>query len=97
MLRRADFLTEAVQAIWAWPVDVVRGRAEEPAVRSGSAADADFVVSRAVADLEKLTRWSPPLLRTGGRMLAMKGERAEDGSRRRSARDGRVRRVASRW
>jgi Trk K+ transport system NAD-binding subunit len=37
---------------------------------------ADFVVSRAVADLEKLTRWGLPLLRPGGRMLAIKGERA---------------------
>ena len=32
--------------------------------------------SRAVADLEKLTRWGLPLLRPGGRMLAIKGERA---------------------
>ncbi len=41
-------------------------------------ADSDIVVSRAVASLDKLTRWSFPLLRTGGRMLAMKGERAEE-------------------
>jgi len=36
----------------------------------------DAVVSRAVASLDKLTRWSMPLLRSGGRMLALKGERA---------------------
>ncbi|HEY5150757.1 MAG TPA: RsmG family class I SAM-dependent methyltransferase, partial [Mycobacterium sp.] len=59
------------------PVEVVRGRAEEPGVRS-RLADCDVVVSRAVASLDKLTRWSFPLLRTGGRMLAMKGERAEE-------------------
>ena len=40
---------------------MVRGRAEEPAVRA-QRAGADFVVSRAVADLEKLTRWGLPLL-----------------------------------
>ena len=40
--------------------------------------DADVVTSRAVADLVKLTRWSLPLLRPGGRMLALKGERAAD-------------------
>jgi 16S rRNA (guanine527-N7)-methyltransferase len=31
-----------------------------------------------VASLDKLTKWSLPLLRPGGRMLAIKGERAED-------------------
>ena len=54
----------------------MRGRAEEKAVRE-AVGDADVVVSRAVADLEKLTRWSLPLLRADGRMLALKGERAD--------------------
>ena len=36
----------------------------------------DAVVSRAVASLDKLTKWSVPLLRPEGRMLAIKGERA---------------------
>jgi 16S rRNA (guanine527-N7)-methyltransferase len=39
-------------------------------------AGSDVVVSRAVADLVKLTRWGMPLLRPGGRMLSVKGERA---------------------
>jgi 16S rRNA (guanine527-N7)-methyltransferase len=38
----------------------------------------DAVVSRAVASLDKLTKWSVPLLRPGGRMVAMKGERADE-------------------
>jgi 16S rRNA (guanine527-N7)-methyltransferase len=38
----------------------------------------DAVVSRAVAPLDKLTKWSMPLLRRDGRMVAMKGERAEE-------------------
>ena len=75
MLRRTEFLTEAVAEL-GLAVEVVRGRAEEPAVRT-RLADSDVVVSRAVASLDKLTRWSFPLLRTGGRMLAMKGDRAE--------------------
>ena len=74
LLRRAEFLTGVVEALGI-PVEVIRGRAEEPAIRF-SAAGADVVVSRAVADLGKLTRWSMPLLRPGGRMLALKGERA---------------------
>ena len=75
MLRRTEFLAEAVEAL-GLPVDVIRGRAEEPAVRA-RVGGADVVVSRAVAALDKLTRWSFPLLQPGGRMLAMKGERAE--------------------
>ncbi len=75
LLRRSNFLTEVVLAL-KLPVEVVRGRAEEQGVRS-RVGGADAVVSRAVASLNKLTRWSLPLLRPGGRMLAIKGERAE--------------------
>lgn len=76
MLRRTEFLTEAVAEL-GLSVDVVRGRAEEPGVRD-AAGGADVAVSRAVASLDKLIRWSFPLLRPGGRMMALKGERAED-------------------
>jgi 16S rRNA (guanine527-N7)-methyltransferase len=75
MLRRTEFLTEVVATL-GLTMTVVRGRAEDAAVRA-AVSDADVVVSRAVADLEKLARWSLPLLRAGGRMLALKGERAE--------------------
>ena len=76
MLRRTEFLDEVVAAL-ALPIEIIRGRAEEPDVRA-RAGGADVVVSRAVASLDKLSRWSLPLLRPGGRMLAMKGERAEE-------------------
>ena len=74
-LRRTAFLSEVATAL-GLPCDVVRGRAEESTVRT-RAGGADVVVSRAVADLDKLAHWSLPLLRPGGRMLALKGERAE--------------------
>ncbi|WP_407665650.1 16S rRNA (guanine(527)-N(7))-methyltransferase RsmG [Mycolicibacillus parakoreensis] len=74
LLRRATFLREAVEDL-DLAVAVVRGRAEEPAVRA-AVGGADVVTSRAVAPLDRLTTWSLPLLRTGGRMLAIKGERA---------------------
>ena len=76
MLRRTDFLEEVV-AILGIPIAVTRGRAEDAGVRS-RLAGSDAVVSRAVADLEKLTRWGMPLLRSGGRMLSMKGDRAAE-------------------
>ncbi|OBJ68149.1 16S rRNA (guanine(527)-N(7))-methyltransferase RsmG [Mycobacterium sp. 1274756.6] len=76
LLRRTRFLQEAVEDLGV-DVAVVRGRAEEPAVRE-RVGGADVVVSRAVAALDRLTRWSLPLLRAGGRMIALKGERAAD-------------------
>lgn len=76
LLRRSDFLREVAVEL-GLDVRVVRGRAEEPAVRE-QVGEMDAVVSRAVASLDKLTRWSLPLLRVGGEMMAVKGERAED-------------------
>jgi 16S rRNA (guanine527-N7)-methyltransferase len=76
MLRRSDFLREVVAEL-GLPVHVVRGRAEEPWVRE-QIGEKDVAVSRAVAALDKLTKWSMPLLQTGGRMVAIKGEQAPD-------------------
>ena len=75
LLRRSEFLREVVTEL-GLEVTVVRGRAEDPAVRR-TVGVFDTVTSRAVASLDKLTRWSMPLLRVDGRMLALKGERAE--------------------
>lgn len=76
LLRRAEFLREAAVEL-DLPITVVRGRAEDRAVRAEVGA-VDVVTSRAVAALDKLTKWSMPLLRDGGRMLALKGERAAE-------------------
>ena len=76
LLRRSEFLTEVVDEL-GLAVEVVRGRAEDPGVRNRF-GDRDAAVSRAVAALDKLTKWSMPLLRPDGRMLAIKGERASD-------------------
>ncbi|MEB4209220.1 16S rRNA (guanine(527)-N(7))-methyltransferase RsmG [Mycobacterium sp. 94-17] len=76
LLRRSEFLNEVVNEL-GLAVEVVRGRAEEPGVRNRF-GERDAAVSRAVASLDKLTKWSLPLLRPAGRMLAIKGERASD-------------------
>lgn len=76
LLRRSEFLAEVVAEL-GLAAEVVRGRAEERWVRERFGA-ADAVVSRAVAALDKLTKWSMPLLRPGGRMLAIKGKRAPE-------------------
>jgi 16S rRNA (guanine527-N7)-methyltransferase len=76
LLRRSEFLAEVIAEL-GLPVEVVRGRAEEPAVRE-RIGKRDAAVSRAVASLDRLTKWSMPLLRLDGRMLAIKGERAPE-------------------
>ena len=74
LLRRAEFLAEACELL-GLTATVIRGRAEEGSVQH-EAGPVDAVASRAVASLDKLTRWCFPLLAPGGRMMAMKGERA---------------------
>jgi 16S rRNA (guanine527-N7)-methyltransferase len=74
LLRRSEFLNEVIAEL-GLPIEVVRGRAEEPAVRE-RIGERDAAVSRAVASLDKLTKWSMPLLRPDGRMLAIKGVHA---------------------
>lgn len=76
LLRRATFLTEVVTMLGLGSITVVRGRAEDRAVLAEH-RDFDVVTSRAVAPLDKLTKWSMPLLRPGGVMAALKGDRAE--------------------
>jgi 16S rRNA (guanine527-N7)-methyltransferase len=76
LLRRTEFLGMVIDEL-GLDVEVVRGRAEDSEVRR-TAGGADAVTSRAVAPLDKLARWSLPLLRQGGRLLAIKGERAPD-------------------
>ncbi len=75
LLRRTTFLAEVVKALGMGNVTVVRGRAEEPSVVA-EFGDADAVTSRAVAPLDRLVRWSSPLIRSGGRLVAMKGSTA---------------------
>lgn len=69
LLRRTTFLDEMVAALALENVVVVRARAEELHDRESF----DVVTSRAVAPMERLARWSLPLVRSGGLFLAMKG------------------------
>lgn len=73
LLRRTTFLDEVVLGLGLENVKVVRGRAEE---LHGELVF-DVVTARAVAPLEKLSRWALPLVRSGGQFLAMKGSSAE--------------------
>ncbi|HEU4348106.1 MAG TPA: 16S rRNA (guanine(527)-N(7))-methyltransferase RsmG [Actinoplanes sp.] len=76
LARRHDFLVECLTRLGLDSVRVVRGRAEEGPVRR-SLAGADVVTARAVAPLDRLAGWCLPLLRPGGRLLAVKGDTAD--------------------
>ncbi len=80
--RRADFLRE-VCADLGLTATVVRARATPQglvALPEGSADEpllaADVVTARAVASTADLARWAAPLLRAGGKLLAIKGSTA---------------------
>jgi 16S rRNA (guanine527-N7)-methyltransferase len=72
--RRVSWLEEVVTDLGLSNVEVTRARAEElwPTVR------ADVVTARAVAGLPVLARLCLPLVRPGGRFLAVKGRTAEE-------------------
>jgi 16S rRNA (guanine527-N7)-methyltransferase len=72
LLRRTVFLSECVETLKLGNVEVLRGRAEELAHKRVF----DVATARAVAPLDRLLAWALPLLRSGGELLAMKGERA---------------------
>lgn len=71
MERRCRFLTGCVTELDLANVTVLRGRAEEAAVRS--AVPADVATARAVAPLSRLAELAAGLVRPGGMVLAIKG------------------------
>lgn len=76
MARRVAWLEEVVAEL-DLAVAVRRGRAEE--LDDGtSGIGADVVLARAVAPLHTLIGWALPLVRPGGRLLALKGRRAPE-------------------
>lgn len=70
LLRRTTFLSEVIQDLQLSNVRVVRGRAADVSETF------DVVTARAVADLGRLAAWCLPLVRSGGVLLALKGESA---------------------
>ena len=70
--RRVRWLTSTVEDLGITNVHITRARAEEVRERF------DVVTARAVADLGKLLRWCLPLVTDGGRLMALKGSRAQE-------------------
>jgi len=72
MERRCRFMSECVAELGLANASVLRGRAEDTALR------ADVATARAVAPLDRLAELAVGMVRPGGMVLAIKGRTAED-------------------
>jgi 16S rRNA (guanine527-N7)-methyltransferase len=72
MLRRTNWLSTTVETLGLDNCTVHRGRAEEFRGR----LSAPYATARAVARIDKLARWTFPLLEPGGVLVALKGDQA---------------------
>ncbi len=74
MQRRVEWLHYCVQELGLDNVTILHNRAEELQKK----IKFDCVTARAVGATEKLAKWTAPLLKPGGKMLLLKGEKALD-------------------
>lgn len=71
--RRTDWLVYAVEELQLENVKIFNNRAEELVGK----VTCDVVTARAVAALKKLLPWTMPLAKPGGKLVLLKGGRAE--------------------
>ena len=74
MLRRTTWLSDTITALGLTNCTVHRGRAEE----FHGVISVPWATARAVARIDKLARWTFPLLAQGGTLVALKGSSAQD-------------------
>ena len=75
--KKAAFLKSAIAELGLGNVSVSEWRAEDVG-HSNSRETFDVAVARAVATLDWLAEWCLPLVKKGGKLLAMKGARAAE-------------------
>ena len=75
-LKRCNFLNTVKEELGLENVIIVNQRAEDLDKKEFS--NFDFVVSRAVSDLRILLELSIPYLKVGGKLIAYKGDKAEE-------------------
>jgi 16S rRNA (guanine527-N7)-methyltransferase len=75
--KKAQFLLDCVRQLGLANVKVLPNRAEDVA-RTELRETLDVVTARAVGELAFLIEWCMPLLKKGGRVLAMKGAKAQE-------------------
>ena len=77
-LKRLRVIDEFAQTLSINNLKTVHARAEEISRKPGYKEAFDICVSRAVANLEKLSGWCLPFVRKGGSFIAYKGENYEE-------------------
>lgn len=75
--KKADFIRGCIEALGLTNAKVIQQRAETLGQDEQHRARYDAAVSRAVGAMPLVLEYSLPLVREGGRVLAMKGPRAE--------------------
>ena len=77
-LKRLRVIDEFAEKLGLSNLRTVHARAEEISGKPGYSEAFDICVSRAVANLEKLSGWCLPFVRKGGSFIAYKGENYEE-------------------
>jgi 16S rRNA (guanine527-N7)-methyltransferase len=72
--KKADFCRHVTSVLGLAGVEVIQGRAEVVGREAAHREQYDWALARAVAGMPVLAEYLLPLVRLGGRMLAMKGE-----------------------
>jgi 16S rRNA (guanine527-N7)-methyltransferase len=72
--KKADFCRHVTSVLGLAGVEVIQGRAEVVGREAAHREQYDWALARAVAGVPVLAEYLLPLVRLGGRMLAMKGE-----------------------
>lgn len=75
--KRVGFLKSVIDAL-GLNAKAVHFRAEDAAKKPEFRDSFDIACARAVAEMNILTEWLMPFVKTGGRMLAMKGPNADE-------------------
>ena len=76
--KRINFLNEVKNKLGLKNVETVHGRAEDVGIDNKYREKYDFAVSRAVAELRILVEYLLPLVKVGGKVIAMKGPNIDE-------------------
>jgi 16S rRNA (guanine527-N7)-methyltransferase len=72
--KKVEFCRHIVEALHLKDVEVIQERAETIGLLPEHRQSYDWAIARAVAEMPVLVEYTLPLVKIGGRMLAMKGE-----------------------
>ena len=76
--KRINFLNEVIEKLDLKNIECIHGRAEEFGKNKNHREKYDFATSRAVANMSTLSEYLIPFVKVGGKVLAMKGDKAEE-------------------